>query len=73
MVNTGKLQTARDSREQVRRVQAAVQIERVHGAATRSLENRNRQQLYALAQTRGIPGRATMGKSELIEAIRHLH
>jgi hypothetical protein len=73
MATTGQLQTARDSHEQVRRVRTAVQHELRHGAATRSLENRNRQQLYALAQTRGISGRATMGKAELIEAIRQLH
>jgi hypothetical protein len=36
----------------------------------RALEERNRQQIYALASHHGIRGRATMGKSELIAAIR---
>jgi hypothetical protein len=40
------------------------------GKAGHALEDRNRQQLYELAQERGIPGRSKMGKSELIEAIR---
>jgi hypothetical protein len=35
-----------------------------------SLENRNRQQLYELAKERKIPGRSTMGKWELIDALR---
>jgi hypothetical protein len=40
--------------------------------AGRSLEDRNRQQLYALAREKGIEGRSAMGKHELIEAIRKL-
>src|SRR5207249_340944 len=34
------------------------------------LDDRNRQQLYAIAQERDIRGRSKMGKWELIEAIR---
>jgi Rho termination factor, N-terminal domain len=40
------------------------------GRAGRRLEDRNRQQLYAIAQERDIRGRSKMGKWELIEAIR---
>ena len=40
------------------------------GEAGRRLEDRNRSQLYELAQQRQIPGRSKMGKWELIEAIR---
>jgi len=35
-----------------------------------ALEDRNRQQLYEIAQRRNIPGRSKMGKWELIDAIR---
>jgi hypothetical protein len=40
------------------------------GRAGRNLEDRNRQQLYEIAQKENIPGRSRMGKWELIEAIR---
>jgi hypothetical protein len=40
------------------------------GRAGHSLEDRNRQQLYELAQERNIEGRSKMGKWELIEALR---
>jgi len=40
------------------------------GRAGHRLEDRNRQQLYAIAQERDIRGRSNMGKWELIEAIR---
>lgn len=40
------------------------------GSAGRSLEDRNREQLYELAKQRGIAGRSKMGKWELIDAIR---
>jgi hypothetical protein len=40
------------------------------GQAGRSLEDRNRQQLYELAQKKGIAGRSKMGKGELIAALR---
>jgi hypothetical protein len=40
------------------------------GRPGHSLEDRTRQDLYALAQRRGIRGRSKMGKWELIEALR---
>jgi len=40
------------------------------GDAGQRLEDRNRSQLYELAQRRQISGRSKMGKWELIEAIR---
>jgi hypothetical protein len=40
------------------------------GAAGRKLEDRNREQLYAIAKERNISGRSKMGKWELIDAIR---
>jgi len=40
------------------------------GRAGHRLEDRNRQQLYAIAQERDIRGRSKMAKWELIEAIR---
>jgi hypothetical protein len=40
------------------------------GEAGHRLEDRNRTQLYELAQRKQIPGRSKMGKWELIEAIR---
>jgi hypothetical protein len=40
------------------------------GRAGHRLEDRNRQQLYEVAQRKGIPGRSKMGKGELIAAIR---
>ena len=40
------------------------------GSAGHRLEDRNRQQLYEIAQREGIPGRSKMGKWDLIEAIR---
>ena len=41
-----------------------------HGRAGRNLEDRNRAQLYELAKKKNIPGRSSMGKSDLIEALR---
>jgi hypothetical protein len=41
-----------------------------HGEPGRALEDRNRQQLYALASEHRVAGRSSMGKSELIAAIR---
>lgn len=41
-----------------------------HGEPGRALEDRNSQQIYALAQEHRVPGRSSMGKSELIAAIR---
>ena len=40
------------------------------GKAGHSLQDRNRQQLYELAQERDIPGRSKMGKADLIAALR---
>jgi hypothetical protein len=40
------------------------------GQAGRRLEDRNRQQLYEIAQREDIPGRSKMGKWDLIKAIR---
>jgi hypothetical protein len=40
------------------------------GRAGHALEDRNREQLYELAQRMSIPGRSKMGKWELIDAIR---
>jgi hypothetical protein len=40
------------------------------GRPGRALEDRTRQQLYEVAKKEGIPGRSSMGKWELIEAIR---
>jgi hypothetical protein len=40
------------------------------GQAGHRLEDRNRQQLYELAQRKNIPGRSKMGKWDLIKAIR---
>jgi hypothetical protein len=40
------------------------------GQAGRRLENRNREQLYEIAQREDISGRSKMGKWELIDAIR---
>jgi hypothetical protein len=40
------------------------------GHAGRKLEDRNRQQLYEIAQREEIPGRSKMGKWDLIKAIR---
>ena len=40
------------------------------GRPGRALEERNRQQLYEIAKERNIAGRSTMGKWDLIDAIR---
>jgi hypothetical protein len=40
------------------------------GRAGHRLEDRNRQQLYEIAKKEDIPGRSSMGKWELIDAIR---
>jgi hypothetical protein len=40
------------------------------GQAGRSLDDRNRQQLYELAKQKDIPGRSKMGKGQLIAALR---
>lgn len=56
--------TRRSLQEQARRGAAR------GGHAGRSLEDRNREQLYQLAKRRNIKGRSKMGKWELIEALR---
>jgi hypothetical protein len=50
--------------------QQAQRGRRRSGRPGHALEDRNRQQLYALAKKHDIPGRSKMGKWELIEAIR---
>ena len=40
------------------------------GEAGHAYEDRTRQQLYEVAKQRGIAGRSTMGKWELIDALR---
>jgi Rho termination factor, N-terminal domain len=40
------------------------------GKAGHALEDRTRKQLYQVAKKKGIPGRSSMGKWDLIEAIR---
>jgi hypothetical protein len=68
------------ARANIKKAQAAPRRRRLAGAtdghqemhvpSVPALEDRNPQQLYALAQTHGIRGRASMGKYELIAAIR---
>jgi hypothetical protein len=43
---------------------------RRHGQAGPRLEDRNRQQLYELAKRKDVKGRSTMGREELIRALR---
>ena len=43
---------------------------RRHGRPGRNLEDRNRTQLYEVAKRKDIAGRSTMGKWDLINAIR---
>jgi transposase len=43
---------------------------RQRGGRGQRLEDRNRQQLYEIAQREGISGRSKMGKWDLIQAIR---
>jgi hypothetical protein len=40
------------------------------GRAGHALEDRTRQQIYEVAKKKGIPGRSSMGKWDLIRAIR---
>jgi hypothetical protein len=56
--------TRRSLQEQARRGAAR------GGRPGRSLEDRNREQLYELAKQRDISGRSKMGKWDLIEALR---
>ena len=51
-------------------VEQAQRGRRRGGQAGHALEDRNRQQLYELAQEKQIRGRSTMGKAELIRALR---
>jgi hypothetical protein len=50
--------------------QQAAASRRRGGAAGQALEDRNRRQLYEVAQRMQIPGRSKMGKWDLIDAIR---
>jgi hypothetical protein len=56
--------TRRGLQEQARRGAAR------GGKAGRTLEDRNREQLYELAKKKNIAGRSKLGKWELIRAIR---
>ncbi len=56
--------TRRDLLEQARRGRER------GGKSGHSFEDRNREELYRLAQERNIRGRSKMGKSELIQALR---
>jgi hypothetical protein len=68
------------ARANIEKAQAAARRRRLPGTSVMrvqphvpsvpALEDRNPQQLYALAQTRRIRGRARMGKLELIDALR---
>jgi hypothetical protein len=51
-------------------VEQAQRGRRRGGQAGHALEDRNRQQLYELAQEKDIRGRSKMGKAELIRALR---
>jgi hypothetical protein len=51
-------------------VEQAQRGRRRGGQAGHALEDRNRQQLYELAQEKQIRGRSKMGKAELIRALR---
>lgn len=50
--------------------QQAARGRRRGGKPGQALEDRSREQLYALAKQGNIPGRSKMGKWDLIEAIR---
>ena len=56
--------TRRDLRRQ------AAKSRKRGGRPGRALEDRTRQDLYQVAKRKNIPGRSSMGKWELIEAIR---
>jgi hypothetical protein len=43
---------------------------RRHGKTGPRLEDRNRQQLYELAKRKDVKGRSTMGRDQLIRALR---
>jgi hypothetical protein len=43
-----------------------------HGQPGQRLEDRNRTQLYEIAKRKDIPGRSSMGKWDLIKAIRRV-
>jgi hypothetical protein len=51
-------------------VEQAQRGRRRGGQAGHALEDRNRQQLYELAQKKQIRGRSKMGKAELIRVLR---
>jgi hypothetical protein len=77
--NIGKAQRAARAKKTISRLpksvrsdlgrQAAKSRQR-GGKAGRNLEDRTRQDLYEVAKKRGIAGRSSMGKWDLIKAIR---
>ena len=50
--------------------QQAAESRRRGGAAGHALEDRNKQQVYEVAQKMDVPGRSKMGKWDLIDEIR---
>jgi hypothetical protein len=77
--NIGKAQTAARKKRTIAHLDSATRRDLGrqaaksrgrHGAAGHALEDRTRPQLYELAKQRNIKGRSTMGKWDLIEALR---
>ena len=77
--NIKKAQTAARRKKTIAKLPAAVRKDLGRQAAKarkrggkpgRALEDRTRQQLYEVAKKKGSPGRSSMGKWDLIRAIR---